>query len=136
MNEPTTIETFMSRPIHTIGTDSSVAEARRRMTEHGCRHLLVLRGGHLEGVVSERDLVLVEGVLAESSASTAVDEVMSGEVYTVAPDASASEVFATMAARRLGAAVVSKAGTPIGIVTTTDGLAAAAKLLGAARVAP
>ena len=69
------ISEFMSSPVFTVGVSQSVAEARRRMIEHETRHLVVLRGGHLRGIVSDRDLTLVEGVLEEGGAEEdGVDE--------------------------------------------------------------
>ena len=44
-----------SSPI-TIGRSQSLADAARRMHEHHIRHLPVLEGGYLFGILSERDI--------------------------------------------------------------------------------
>ncbi|SRR6266511_1234117 len=41
----------------TVGPDEDVEVARRRMTDHGVRHLLVVDGGRLVGVLSMRDFL-------------------------------------------------------------------------------
>jgi acetoin utilization protein AcuB len=51
-----TVERFMTRSPLTIGQDQPLAAAHRMMREHRVRHLPVLDGGMLVGVVSQRDL--------------------------------------------------------------------------------
>ena len=48
---------IMSAPVETVAPDSSVADCMRRMTEKRIRHLPVVRGERLIGVVSIGDLV-------------------------------------------------------------------------------
>jgi CBS domain-containing protein len=121
------ISEFMSSPVFTVGASQTVSEARHRMTEHDTRHLVVLRGGHLRGVVSDRDLAIVEGVLGGSAETTQVEEVMSEEVFEVSSEALISQVAQTMAGKRIGAAIVVDNGEPTGIFTTTDALRALAQ---------
>ena len=123
------ISEFMSSPVFTVGASQTVSEARKRMKDHGTRHLVVLRGGHLRGVVSDRDLAMVEGVLAAGAATTPIEEVMSEDVFEVAKDALTSQVAQTMAGKRIGAAVVVEGGEATGIFTTTDALRALAQAL-------
>ena len=47
---------IMSRDIKTIGPKASTSEARNTMRTNGIRHLLVLDGRDVVGVVSDRDL--------------------------------------------------------------------------------
>lgn len=124
------IAEFMSSPVFTVGVSQSVAEARRRMIEHETRHLVVLRGGHLRGIVSDRDLTLAEGILAEGAAEeTTVEDVMSADTFEIGKDAPTSQVAQTMAGKRIGAAIIVEDGQPVGIFTTTDALRALAATL-------
>ena len=47
----------MSSPVHTVSPDSSMDDCMRLMTEKRIRHLPVMEGGRLIGVVSIGDLV-------------------------------------------------------------------------------
>jgi len=57
----TPVSEVMSKDLITVEPGTSLREAARIMTEKWIRHLPVLEGGHLVGVVSQRDLA---GVLA------------------------------------------------------------------------
>ena len=128
---PHRVSDWMTTNPHTIGEDQSLAIARERMHELGVRHLPVLHGGHLVGVVSTRDIALVEALPGIDLAQVKVEEAMAEEPWTVTADAALSEVAAHMAERRLGTAiVVSTAGgdEAVGVFTTTDALRALAAL--------
>jgi CBS domain-containing protein len=53
----TAVREIMSSPVVTIGPDRSVEDAMRAMTANRIRHLPVVRGERLEGIVSIGDLV-------------------------------------------------------------------------------
>lgn len=124
-----TIIEHMTPSPHTIGSDQSVAEALRRMREHHCRHLPVLEGGKLAGIISARDATIVELVEAEQAEKLKVSEVMSPEVYVVEPDADLAAVVATMANRKIGSAIIARRDRVLGIFTTTDALSLLARWL-------
>ena len=54
----TRLEQVMTRDPDRIEGTAAAREALRRMDELGCRHLPVMEGGHVLGVVSLRDLPL------------------------------------------------------------------------------
>lgn len=119
-----TIESFMTRSVHTIGTKSPLAEAHRLMNEFTIRHLPVLEGGKLVGLVSQRDLHLIETLRDVDPKQVTVEEAMSQDAYAVAPEMPLAEVARTMAAHKYGSAVVVRGGHVLGIFTTTDALKA------------
>jgi CBS domain-containing protein len=49
---------IMSAPLITVEADTLIFEAVLTMMRHQVKHLTVTRGGHLEGLVTERDLFL------------------------------------------------------------------------------
>jgi acetoin utilization protein AcuB len=119
-----TIEGFMTRSVHTIGTKSPLVEAHRAMNEHAIRHLPVLEGGRLVGLLSQRDLHLIETLRDVDPEQVTVDEAMSPEAYAVAPETPLAEVARTMAAHKYGSAVIVRGQQVLGIFTTTDALQA------------
>jgi acetoin utilization protein AcuB len=130
-NDSRTVAAWMTAQLHTIGDDQTLAEARERMQHHDVRHLPVLHGGHLVGVVSTRDIALVEALPGVDITRVTVDEAMAEEPWTVTPDTTLAQVASVMAARKLGTAIVvdrHDADRVIGVFTTTDALRALAAL--------
>lgn len=131
MRSPT-IERFMTRGVRTIGLDVPLARAHVEMNEHGIRHLAVLDGGKLVGLLSQRDLHLIETLDDVDPAEVKVEEAMTQDVLTIEAGATLNDVAHEMRRRRVGSALVIRAGKPEGIFTTTDALRAIEELTGGA----
>jgi acetoin utilization protein AcuB len=99
------------------------------MRAHQIRHLPVLEGDKLTGVISERDLQLYEFIRGADPEQTRVEDVMTRDVYTAPPDALLSDVAHEMAAHKYGAAVVVDHGKVVGMFTSVDAMAALSTLL-------
>jgi acetoin utilization protein AcuB len=123
------VDDFMTRAVYTIGTKSPLSEAHRLMNDHAIRHLPVLEGGRLVGVVSMRDLHLIETLKGVDPQEVTVEEAMSQDAYTVPPGTGLTEVARTMAQHKYGSAVVARDGHVEGIFTTIDALRALDVLL-------
>ncbi len=123
------VRQYMTATPHTIGRTRSLAAARHLMLEHHVRHLPVLDGGHIVGLISERDLLLVESLPGVNPTEVRVEEAMVQNVFTVEPDAPVGEVVEAMIDRKLGSAVVSEGDRVIGVFTTIDALQAFHELL-------
>jgi CBS domain-containing protein len=65
----TPIEWYTSPLAVTIEPDVDCAAAERLMERHGIRHLPVTRDGHAVGMLSQRDLLLVEARQWEAAAA-------------------------------------------------------------------
>jgi acetoin utilization protein AcuB len=124
------IENFMTLSVHMIGAKSPLTEAHRMMNEHAIRHLPVLEGGRLVGMLSQRDLHLIETIKDVVPKEVLVEEAMSQDAYTVAPEASLKEVARVMGLHKYGSAVVIRGSQVLGIFTTTDALRALDTVLG------
>ncbi|AUX27851.1 XRE family transcriptional regulator [Sorangium cellulosum] len=124
-----TVKRYMTASPHTIGLAQNLAHAHKVMREHRIRHLPVLDGGALVGVISERDLHLVETLRDVDPEKVAVEEAMTPVVYTISPDARLDEVSREMAEHKYGSAIVIERGKVVGVFTTTDGMRALAELL-------
>jgi acetoin utilization protein AcuB len=117
-----TIAERMTKTPHPIGVEQSLKTAHDLMRANHIRHLPVLHGGKLIGVVSERDLHLVETLHDVDPARIRVEEAMSQDVYAVPPSTPLREVVEEMATRKLGSAVVIDGTKVVGIFTTVDAL--------------
>jgi acetoin utilization protein AcuB len=129
-----TIKRHMTPSPATIEANRSLAEAHRTMRRHGIRHLPVLVGGNLVGILSLRDLHLLETLRDLDPEKVTVDEAMTRSPYSVEPDASVEDVAQTLAEHKWGSAVVVDAGKVVGMFTTTDALKLLARLLKSERL--
>ncbi len=129
MSAKLTVAQFMTRSPYTIGVDQSLSLAHRMMRANQLRHLPVLAEGQLVGLVSERDLALIEASRRLDADKATVDKAMMVDPYCVSPDASLVEVARQMATQRHGSAVVVENGNVVGIFTTVDALLALAHVL-------
>jgi acetoin utilization protein AcuB len=124
-----TIHKYMTTTPHSIGEDQTLAHAHEVMRKHNIRHLPVLTGGTLVGLVTERDLGLVESLKDVDPRVIRVGDAMSTSVYAISPEASLDEVLREMAAHKYGCAVVMSNHKVVGIFTTVDVCNAFANLL-------
>jgi acetoin utilization protein AcuB len=93
------------------------------------RHLPVLEGGRLVGVVSERDLYLLETLRGVDPGKEPVSEAMTEQPYAVSPEAKVHDVVREMLGKKYGSAVVVERGKVAGIFTRSDALRALEGLL-------
>jgi acetoin utilization protein AcuB len=124
-----TIGNHMTPSPHSIGSEQTLTAAHDLMREHAIRHLPVLHGGKLVGLVSLRDLHLVETLKDVDPTQVTIDEAMTTEVYTVAPDTPLADVVRVMLETKLGSAVVVDGTRVAGVFTTTNALKALLQLL-------
>ena len=119
---PRSIGEVMTKVAYSVGDDQSVAEAALRMRELEVRHLPVMRGSRLVGIVSDRDLALLEGIAKVHPAELRVADAMTRDPYTVGPEVPLAEAASEMARRKIGAVVVVAGSDVRGMFTTTDAL--------------
>ncbi|MEN0059432.1 MAG: CBS domain-containing protein [Bdellovibrio sp.] len=124
-----TVDKFMTTAPLTIGADSTLAKAEKMMLELRVRHLPVLDGGRLVGILSDRDIKLIESFRDVDPEKVQVREAFSEEPYTVSPRAPLSEVCSEMAAHKYGSALVVDNHKLVGIFTWVDALNAMKELM-------
>jgi acetoin utilization protein AcuB len=108
----------MTRDVETIDEQTPADQAFSRMKVRGIRHLVVLSGGRVSGVLSERDL---GGRRAESlSRGKTVGELMSRHAVTIDLDATVREAARVLAGKSIGCLPVTDGDKLVGIVTTAD----------------
>ena len=124
-----TIQKWMSTSPFAIERTETLEAAHRIMRKEGIRHLPVLENGKLVGIVSERDLHLIETLKDVDPTVVKVEDAMTSHPYFVAPDANIDEVVSEMAEHKFGAAVVLQNGKVVGVFTTIDAMRAFGELL-------
>lgn len=122
MDKQDLIASFMTPMPHTIGSEQTITFAQEHMRKYGVRHLPVLHGGELYGIVSERDLGVIAGLNEVNPDETTVEEAMTSEAYTVGKDTPMLKVLQDMLQHQYGSAVVVEGNKVVGIFTTHDAL--------------
>jgi acetoin utilization protein AcuB len=123
-----------------VAPGDSLAHALRLTREHRIRHLPVVEGGELAGILSDRDIRLAMPspltVADEDRAAflerTTVAEMMTRDVITAGPYDTVEDAARELCRHRIGALpVVDAHGRLLGMVTETDVLHAFAEVLAA-----
>lgn len=132
------VQSWMTRDPRTIDHDATLAKAHAVMREAGIRHLPVLEGGKLSGILSQRDLHLIETLKDVDPERVRVHEAMTTHPYFVTPGEGLLDVVQQMAEHKYGAVVVMKDQRVVGLFTTSDALRLLTDLLldGAEPAAP
>lgn len=114
------VDKFMTTSPHTIGIDQPLSQAHAMMHKYKIRHLPVLQAGKLVGVLTDRDLHLVETLKDVDPEKVTVEDAMTPGPYSITPDAPLDEVAAEMAEHKYGCAVVLDNNHVVGVLTTVD----------------
>ena len=126
---PALVNDIMQQQIVTIGAGDSLSTLEDIITLGRVRHMPVVQGGHLVGVVTERDLLraslsnLTARPPSERRAFLQVVEVtqvMSAPPITVEPHETVKNAARVMAEHKIGCLPVVQLDELIGLVTETD----------------
>jgi len=123
---------YMTALPETIEDGLLLSDAKDRMYHLGVRHLPVLRGGKLVGILSHRDIAVAESLATMNFAEIPVATVMTQVPFTCGPNAHVEAVAREMAAHHYGSAIVVDPAQPtevVGVFTTTDALRALADVI-------
>ncbi len=122
MRKNTPVRDYMSRLPQELGHREPLSAAVRLMTEEHVRHLPIMDGVKLFGVLSRQDVQDAWLRFGETADEKAVSEVCTKNVLTVDPLAKLPEVAAKMVAQGVTSALVLDADVLVGIFTSTDAL--------------
>lgn len=113
----------------TIGAEQSLEKAAKLMHEHRFRHLPVLKGGQLVGILSDRDIKMVTSLKDVDPEKVTVEEALSSDPFSVSPKAALNDVCSQMAEHKYGSVLVIDNHKLVGIFTWVDALYAFQELL-------
>ena len=115
----------------TVAIDAPLTEARQFMQHQRIRHLPVVDGDRLAGLLTDRDIKLMLGPDFDypPPGELKVRDAYTDDPYVVDCNVALEEVAATMSKRRIGSALVTRDGDLCGIFTVTDALRVLADVL-------
>ena len=106
--------------VHQIHPDASVLDALTIMAEHDVGALVVLNGGTLVGIITERDYARKIVLKGRTSLGTPVREIMSTRVICARLDQTVEECMAVMTAKAVRHLPVLEHKELVGIVSIGD----------------
>ena len=133
------VEKRMKRDPVTVTPDDSFRHAMTLIRQKGIRHLPVVEGGRLVGIVTDRDIRQTSPSPATSLEihelhylleRVTIREIMTKKVITVTADTPIEEAARLMLAHKIGGLPVLKDGILVGIITETDILQAFVGVMG------
>ena len=114
------LRTKPSTYVHHISPEASVLDAVKLLAEKKIGALLVMAGGRLVGIVSERDYVRKLAELERAAFDARVADIMTAEVITVGPRDSVQHCLQMMTDHRLRHLPVVAEGELIGMLSIGD----------------
>lgn len=121
-------EIMMGSPV-TLKPEDTLDLANDVISLGRIRHIPIVDGSRLVGIVTERDLIgaaaaQIFGLKRKSKSallkSVLIKEVMKKRVITAAPDTPIKDIAHLMANKKIGCVPVVSEGMVVGLVTTTD----------------
>ena len=112
----------LSKPVEEFAfKDSTLSEINSKMSAKGFRHIPVLDGNGLGGMINEKDLNLASSL--EWKNDMRASDIMDSDPYIVESDASLTDVLDTFIEKKIDSAMVSfKESNSYGIFTSYDAL--------------
>lgn len=133
------VEQWMNRDVVSLGPDDGFRTAMHLIRQKGIRHVPVVEGKRLVGIVTDRDLRQASPSGATSLSihelhyileKLTVREIMTKQVVTIRPDQTVEDAALLLLGHRIGGLPVVRDGELVGIVTETDILQAFLQLRG------
>jgi acetoin utilization protein AcuB len=141
MREEHLVRDYMVSPVTAVPETTSLLDAVLLMRRSGFRHLPVVDGERLVGIITDRDLNrLAPSMLVKPSPqeynelfeNTPLAKVMVRNPITVTPQTRVLDAVAILHHKKLGCLPVVESGRLVGIITVTDMLGLLLHMLGGA----
>ena len=103
-----------------VRPDDTVFTALQLLAQHEVGALVVMDGGRLVGIVSERDYTRKVALQGRHSKETEVAEIMTAQVLTVSPSTGTRACMALMSERKIRHLPVIDGTTVLGMISIRD----------------
>jgi CBS domain-containing protein len=108
--------------VYSIGPDASVFEALKMMADHNTGALLVMSGGKVEGILSERDCIRRLDLHGRTAKDTKVCDIMTSKVLYAQVNQSIEECVAIMLDKNIRHLPVFDGDELVGLISSRDAL--------------
>lgn len=120
---------YMTRVPISVEKDAPLLEAAQLMQEHQIRHLAVLHGGKIVGVLSNTDVTLIMTLNGVNMEKVKVRDCYTSNPFKVTPETPLDVVLDVMAENKYGCVLINDNDHLVGIFTWIDALKATKTLL-------
>lgn len=103
-----------------MAATESVFAAARAMKDHGTGTVLVVSGGRLSGLVTDRDITMLVLAQGGDPLTTPLSEMCTGEPAVLGPDDGVEQAAWLLRDRAVRRVPVLADGTPVGVVSVGD----------------
>ncbi|MCZ6616237.1 MAG: CBS domain-containing protein [Thaumarchaeota archaeon] len=114
------VRDFMMKEVLTIEPTQSVLQAAILMAEKGEGSIVVIDGGVVKGIVTERDLLFKVTAKHMDPATLKVTEIMSSPLISINPQASIREATKIMIDNKIRRLAVITDGALVGMISVWD----------------
>jgi len=108
--------------VFSIGPGATVFEALKMMADHNTGALLVMAGGKVDGIISERDCVRRVELHGRTSKDTTVEDIMTSKVLYAQVNQTIEECVAIMIDKNIRHLPVFDGDELIGLISVRDAL--------------
>jgi CBS domain-containing protein len=115
-----TVEEIMTRDPRTVDASDTIVEAARTMNEADIGDVVVVDDGDVQGIVTDRDIVVRAIAEGRDPQSTRVSDVCTTGIDTIEPGASVDDALRKMREGDIRRLPVVQDGRPVGIVSLGD----------------
>lgn len=113
----------METPVLTVDAATDALTCARTMSERHKGYAVLLKGGHVAGIVTEWDFVQKVVATAADPARVSVESIATPTVHSCAPDTPTDEVVTRMAREGIRRMIVRSGDQVLGIITARTVLA-------------
>jgi CBS domain-containing protein len=115
---------IMTGPPVTLGAQSLLTDAASAMRDSDIGDVIVLEGGNVYGILTDRDIVVRGIASGKDPSTTRLDEICSRDLTTISSDTRVEDAVRIMREKAIRRLPVVDSGKPVGVVSIGD-LAAA-----------
>jgi CBS domain-containing protein len=115
-----TVEEIMTRDPRTVDAGDPVIDAARIMRDADIGDVIVVDGGEVDGIVTDRDIVVRGAAENRDPESTPVSEVCTTGVEAIEPGATVDDALRKMREADIRRLPVVEDGRPVGIISLGD----------------
>ena len=108
------------REVHSIAPDARVFDALKLMADKSVGALIVMEGGRIVGILSERDYARKVILHGKSSHDIQVRDIMTSKIITVHPGQTVEECMGLMTEKRIRHLPVTEGERLIGVLSIGD----------------
>jgi CBS domain-containing protein len=117
---PQTVSEVMTRNPVTVPADATIVDAARLMRDRDIGPLIVVDSDRVQGIVTDRDIVVRAVADGRDPSTVTIGEVCSEDVEIISPDEPISDAVRRMEQRDVRRLPVVEDGRPVGIVSMGD----------------